>query len=291
MTTQSRTEALRNEWKRIYGETLPSLALSKSPVQNSWPVHVDHCFGRIILDNVIGNDGPWMNKLKAPAVQHMTSEQLEGCIALGNAIAAGRENLVDLDAKSLRLRGKSPKPAANSKRKREESNPISRGERGSGCKRRQIDIKTALSPPFKEIQDVPSIHPTRSSAIARPISPVIDSELHHLITSSDLTPFRQRVLLALCQVPVGDFTTYVAVSDHLHSSARAVGNALRNNPFAPRVPCHRVVAADRSLGGFGGEWGMQGKHAREKVKLLRGEGVVVDTAKGKVEGDVWKGFR
>ncbi|KAI4197108.1 MAG: hypothetical protein LQ346_003086, partial [Caloplaca aetnensis] len=195
--TQSRTEALRNEWKRIYGNILPSLALSKSPVQNSWPVHVDHCFGRIILDNVIGNDGPWMNKLKAPAVRHMTSGQLEECIALGNAIVEGRENLVDLDAKSLQLRGKSPKPAANSKRKRDESNSVSGGERGSGSKRCQIDIKTALSPPFKEIEDVPSIHPTRSSALDQPISPVIDSELHHLITSSNLTPFRQRVLLAL----------------------------------------------------------------------------------------------
>lgn len=275
----------------MYGSTLPSLALSKSPVQEHWPVHVDHCFGRIILDNVIGKDGPWMNKLKAPAIKNMTSEQLEHCIALGRAIAEGRESLVDLDAKSLQLRGKNPKPEANSKRKRGESDNGSQKETGSGSKRRQIDIKSALSPHFKKVQDVPTIHHTSSSATHPPEPEAISSDLHQLITTSTLTPFRQRVLLALCQVPVGNFTTYVALSDHLHSSARAVGNALRNNPFAPRVPCHRVVAADRSLGGFGGEWGMKGKHAPEKVKLLRGEGVVVDTAKGKVEGSVWKGFR
>lgn len=65
---------------------------------------------------------------------------------------------------------------------------------------------------------------------------------------------------------------------------------MRNNPFAPRVPCHRVVAADKGLGGFGGDWGKDGKHAEEKVRLLRGEGVIVDMGKGKVEGKVWKGF-
>ncbi|KAL8922080.1 MAG: hypothetical protein Q9208_005390 [Pyrenodesmia sp. 3 TL-2023] len=287
----SRAEALKDEWKRMYGETLPSLALSKSPVQEYWPVHVDHCFGRIILDNVIGKDGPWMNKLKAPAVKNMTPEQLENCIALGSAIAEGRESLVDLNARSLQLREKNPRPEANSKRKRGESNNESQKETGSGPKRRQIDIKSALSPPFKEIQDVPSIRSVGSSATDPPQVEAISSDLHQLITTSNLTPFRQRVLLALCQIPIGNFTTYVALSNHLQSSARAVGNALKNNPFAPRVPCHRVVAADRSLGGFGGEWGMKGKHAAEKVKLLRGEGVVVDTAKGKVEGGVWKGFR
>ncbi|KAL9020982.1 MAG: hypothetical protein Q9185_001809 [Variospora sp. 1 TL-2023] len=299
-------EALRDEWKHMYGETLPSLALSKSSVQDSWPVHVDHCFGRIILDNVIGRDSPWMNKLKSPAAKHMTSEQLEACIALGTAIAEGRESLPLLDAKSLQLRGKKQKPAAvlaNSKRKREErsdandnnnNNNDNKENTGSAPKKkRQIDIKSALTPSttVKAPLSTAAAPPASDPNVPPPESDEVDPDLHRLITTSDLTPFRQSVLLTLCQVPSGSFTSYAAMAGHLHSSARAVGNALRNNPFAPRVPCHRVVAADKKLGGFGGEWGMQGKHAGEKVRLLREEGVVVNTGRGRVEGLTWNAFR
>ncbi|KAL8714917.1 MAG: hypothetical protein Q9220_001430 [cf. Caloplaca sp. 1 TL-2023] len=291
-------EALRERWKEMYGKTLTSLALSKSPVQKSWPVHVDHCFGRIILDNVIGQDSPWTSKLQSPAVKHMTSEQLRQCIALGSEIADGSKDLVVLDAKSLELRGKKQKAAAkNSKRKREASMNTA-GLLPS--KRRQVDIQSAFSSPSQTSKDndkpPPSPPaPTKSASPLRPSSKEsdlpTDPSLHQLIATSSLTPFRQRVLLALCQVPVGRFTSYAAISAHLHSSARAVGNALRNNPFAPRVPCHRVVAADRSLGGFGGDWGKEGKFAGEKIRLLRGEGVIVDAGKGKVEGSVWKEFK
>ena len=61
-----------------------------------------------------------------------------------------------------------------------------------------------------------------------------------------------------------------------------VGNALRNNPFAPYVPCHRVVASDLSLGGFFGERATSkngrgrplGEHCTRKVELLTQEGVL-----------------
>ncbi|KAL8944183.1 MAG: hypothetical protein Q9216_000607 [Gyalolechia sp. 2 TL-2023] len=283
-------ESLQNEWKVLYRGTLPSLAVSKSPVQNSWPVHVDHCFGRIILDNVIGKDTPWMSKLNSPAVKNMTSAQLRKCIALGNAIAEGSENLLELDAKSLRLRGKKQKPAANSKRKREPEDQ--KEQEASPPEKRQLDIRSALSPHERD-NDLPSSRLLAASSPApKPTSEPspIDPDLYDLITTSNLTPFRQRVLLALCQVPAGHFTTYIALSTHLHSSARAVGNALRNNPFAPRVPCHRVVAADKGLGGFGGDWGKEGKHAGEKIRLLRGEGVFVDVVKGRVKGSIWNGY-
>lgn len=48
-------------------------------------------------------------------------------------------------------------------------------------------------------------------------------------------------------------------------AARAVGNALNKNPYAPEVPCHRVIRKDGSLGGFA-------LGARKKVELLRREG-------------------
>ncbi|KAL8940779.1 MAG: hypothetical protein Q9211_002122 [Gyalolechia sp. 1 TL-2023] len=286
-------EALRDDRKALYCNTLPSLAISNSPVQNSWPVHVDHCFGRIILDNVIGRDTPRMSKLTSLAAKNMTSVELEKCIALGNAIAEGRQDLAELDAKSLQLRGKEQKPAANKKRKREAvDQAASEQKEASPSKKRQLDIRSALLP-SQLSKDLPPYHPSASTSPAPKRSSgssPIDPDLYNLITVSNLTTFRQRVLLALCQVPPGHFTTYIALSTHLHSSARAVGNALRNNPFAPRVPCHRVVAADKGLGGFRGAWGKDGKHAKEKVRLLRGEGVIVDVGKGRVDGSIWKAF-
>ncbi|KAL8631519.1 hypothetical protein Q9189_002737 [Teloschistes chrysophthalmus] len=293
---------LQCEWRKLYSETLPSLAIAKSPAQTTWPVHIDHCFARIILDNVMGDGGPWTNKLKSPAIHNMTSAQLRTCIALGNAIGCGKEDLAELDAKSLQARAKKPKQSAeSSKRKREATvreaaalNDVA----GSPPKKRQLDIKTAMSSSHQSIKDAIEPSPSRTPSPVPVPSTVprqehtVDPELHTLITSaSSLTPFRRRVLLALCQVPSGHFTTYAALAEHLSSSARAVGNGLRNNPFAPRVPCHRVVASDGSLGGFGGEWGIDGKFAGEKIKLLRAEGVVVDARKGRVEGEVWRGFR
>lgn len=73
---------------------------------------------------------------------------------------------------------------------------------------------------------------------------------------------------------------------HLKSSLLTfctVENALRNNPFAPYVPCHRVVASDLSLGGFFGERATSksargaplGENCKRKVELLIQEGVLL----------------
>ena len=260
--------------------------------------HIDHCFARIILDSVIGLDAPWTTKLKAPAWKNMSVEQLTNAIALGRQIAQGELDLAELDNKSLALRGKMKYRGAQRTRKREhdsgdlEDKDIHLGEAGAkgtitttkrAC---QSDIRssmiraTSTSAPGKQV-DLPS--PPATPAL-------IDVELRQLIDSSELSFFRQRVLLALCQVPPGRFTTYAAMSDYLSSGPRAVGNALRNNPFAPRVPCHRVVASGGGIGGFGGEWGAQGKHTPEKVKLLKQEGVRVSKKGERVLGQVWNGF-
>ena len=75
------------------------------------------------------------------------------------------------------------------------------------------------------------------------------------------------------QVPRGKVTTYGAIARKLNSSPRAVGQALRVNPFAPVVPCHRVVKSDGSIGGFGGE--ISGKKIQKKIAMLRKEGVII----------------
>lgn len=111
------------------------------------------------------------------------------------------------------------------------------------------------------------------------------------IARSDRTDYEKRVWTALCQIPKGQYTTYGLLSAYLGSSPRAVGNALRRNPFAPDVPCHRVVATGGKLGGFKGSWPKDGEGITitEKKSLLTGEGVRI-TSEGKVTGVPWKGF-
>lgn len=67
-----------------------------------------------------------------------------------------------------------------------------------------------------------------------------------------LSKYSQKVLGCLAKVPVGYVTTYKALAKTVGGGPRAVGQIMASNPFAPLVPCHRVIAADFSIGGFGG---------------------------------------
>ena len=58
-----------------------------------------------------------------------------------------------------------------------------------------------------------------------------------------VTKYQERVYTLLQQIPEGRVTSYAAMARALESSPRAVGGALRNNPFAPEVPCHRCIAS------------------------------------------------
>jgi len=82
------------------------------------------------------------------------------------------------------------------------------------------------------------------------------------------TPFRHRVWAELCRIPFGETRSYAALALTLGSSARAVGNACRDNPYAPIIPCHRVVSAS-GLGGYCGA--TEGAMVEIKIKLLRFE--------------------
>ena len=71
------------------------------------------------------------------------------------------------------------------------------------------------------------------------------------------------------KIPKGEGRSYkqVALSINRPRSARAVANACGKNPYAPKVPCHRVIRSDGSLGGYSGSGGI-----KTKKKLLKKEG-------------------
>lgn len=99
---------VRARWRALVGETLPEAARDR----RDWPVALDHCFARILLDNACGR--PWHEVVRAPAWRHMPTEQLARAVALGEAVLAGAANLAALNRRSLTLRGKRPPAGAGS---------------------------------------------------------------------------------------------------------------------------------------------------------------------------------
>ena len=97
------------------------------------------------------------------------------------------------------------------------------------------------------------------------------------------TSFQMKVYKATSRIPRGKVATYGWVARQIGCrSAQAVGGALRVNPFAPKVPCHRVIASDGSLHGFAGH--TSGPLLAKKRRLLQEEGIAFD-ALGRVIKD------
>jgi methylated-DNA-[protein]-cysteine S-methyltransferase len=96
------------------------------------------------------------------------------------------------------------------------------------------------------------------------------------VTLEMCSPFQKDVLRAEHQIPRGSISTYKLIAEYLDKDkgARAVGNALANNPFPIIVPCHRAIRSDGHLGGFQGG-------VKMKRVLLENEGVNFDS-KGRV---------
>ncbi len=87
-----------------------------------------------------------------------------------------------------------------------------------------------------------------------------------------MTQLSDQIYSLLKQVPAGRVTTYKLLAEKLGGRAyRAVGQIVKNNPDAPRIPCHRVVKSDGTIGGFMGT--LTGKNILRKKLLLEKEGV------------------
>jgi methylated-DNA-[protein]-cysteine S-methyltransferase len=98
--------------------------------------------------------------------------------------------------------------------------------------------------------------------------------------------FQKKVLDRLRTIPRGALISYQALGAAVGSasSARAVGNALHNNPVPLYVPCHRVISSDGRIGGYVGG-------AARKLQLLRSEGFVVDGDTASIPGSTVWGHR
>ena len=86
------------------------------------------------------------------------------------------------------------------------------------------------------------------------------------------TKFQLKVWKYLKSIPKGELRTYsqVAIPIKKPKAVRAVANAIGKNPYAPKIPCHRVVRSDGSLGGYSGKGGINTKR-----KLLKLEGILL----------------
>ena len=86
------------------------------------------------------------------------------------------------------------------------------------------------------------------------------------------TKFQKKVWNYLKTIRKGTVKSYkqIAIAINRPKSARAVANAVGKNPFAPKIPCHRVIRSDGSLGGYSGKGGV-----KTKKLLLKREGIIV----------------
>lgn len=88
---------------------------------------------------------------------------------------------------------------------------------------------------------------------------------------SGLTPFRRRTLEACRRIRYGETTSYAGLARRLKNpaAARAVGSAMRHNPVAIIIPCHRVLGSDGGLGGYSAPGSLDLK--RRLLEMERGD--------------------
>ncbi|CAO3596711.1 unnamed protein product [Absidia cylindrospora] len=145
--------------------------------------------------------------------------------------------------------------------------------------RSSATTKTAASPYFKK-QPKKVFLPNDDDVTSKPDCVSFDSRrtifLYQSQNKTKLTKFHYQVYDLVAKIPKGQVTTYKALSDALKSHPRAVGQALRINPFCPLpIPCHRVIMSNKAIGGFNGGFGDCQFVANKKAKLAN-EGLAFD---------------
>ena len=98
-------------------------------------------------------------------------------------------------------------------------------------------------------------------------------KLNHALNKGFIgTKFQRKVWNYLKTIKKGSLRTYkqVAIGINRPKATRAVANAVGKNPFPPKIPCHRVIKSDGTLGGYSGKGGV-----KTKELLLKREGIIV----------------
>ncbi len=89
-----------------------------------------------------------------------------------------------------------------------------------------------------------------------------------------ITKFQKKVFNEVKKIKKGKVKTYKQIAEKLNTSPRAIGQALKRNPYAPIVPCHRVISSTGEVGGYSGVW-----NSNKKIKMLKKEGVNIKNKK------------
>ena len=86
------------------------------------------------------------------------------------------------------------------------------------------------------------------------------------------TEFQLKVWGFIRKIPKGSVKTYAQVAKAIGKplAVRAVANAIGKNPYPPKIPCHRIIKSDGTLGGYSGKGGI-----KTKRKLLKNEGITL----------------
>ncbi len=86
------------------------------------------------------------------------------------------------------------------------------------------------------------------------------------------TKFQLKVWRFIKKIPKGSIKTYAQVAKEIGKplAIRAVANAIGKNPYPPKIPCHRIIRSNGTLGGYSGKGGV-----KKKKSLLKNEGIVL----------------
>jgi methylated-DNA-[protein]-cysteine S-methyltransferase len=136
-----------------------------------------------------------------------------------------------------------------------------------GAQLPRSDIESTRATMRRRFPDVPEFDapPEDLREVMRRIRSLLEGERDQLLDvpldMEGVPDFQQRVYHVTRNIPPGRTLTYGEVARKAGDpgAARAVGQALGHNPFAPIVPCHRVLAAGSASGGFSAEGGVATK--------------------------------
>jgi O-6-methylguanine DNA methyltransferase len=105
--------------------------------------------------------------------------------------------------------------------------------------------------PFQHLEK-PSVFAEHALGLLRNVYDGKDVSHSFSLATEHLSNYARKVIEIVSLIPLGYVTSYGSVARAAGGSPRAVGRIMALNPFAPIVPCHRVVSSDFTLGGYGG---------------------------------------